>query len=75
MTAAVLMMAGVALFGTFTAYVASWFFEATGEKEMNLDEKTLEEVRNLNEKFDRIEKKLSEATASKTNPPDPERKA
>jgi voltage-gated potassium channel len=56
--AAVLIMAGIALFGTFTAYVASWFFEATGEKEMAIDQKTLEEIRSLKTKLDTIEKKL-----------------
>ncbi|MDD4870453.1 MAG: ion transporter, partial [Kiritimatiellae bacterium] len=62
--AAVLIMAGIALFGTFTAYVASWFFTATGEKEMEIEEKALEEIRSLKTKLDNIEKKIDETTQS-----------
>ena len=62
--AAVLITAGIALFGTFTAYIASWFFEATGEKEELAEEKILEEVKALREKLDKIESSL--ATAKKT---------
>ncbi len=63
--AAVLMTAGIALFGTFTAYVASWFFEAAGDSQAKTDEQMLEELHKLNEKFDRIEKKLSETAENK----------
>ncbi|OGV60177.1 MAG: hypothetical protein A2283_19625 [Lentisphaerae bacterium RIFOXYA12_FULL_48_11] len=72
--AAVLMTAGITLFGTFTAYVASWFFEATGEKETALDEQTLKEIRSLSEKIDRIEKKLAEATSTKVETPEPKQR-
>jgi len=64
--AAVLMTAGITLYGTFTAYVATWFFEAAGDKEAKIDEQTLEEIRNLNAKLDRIEKKLEDAAAKNT---------
>jgi voltage-gated potassium channel len=62
--AAILITAGMALFGTFTAYVASWFFTATGEKEMEIDEKALEEIQNLKTKLDNIEKKIDETNQS-----------
>ena len=60
--AGVLITAGMALFGTFTAYVATWFFDATGEKEVKLEEQTLEEIRDINLRLERIEKKLNENT-------------
>lgn len=45
--AVVLMTAGVGLFGTFTAYVASYFLDAEREKEESEIQQLLEEVRSL----------------------------
>jgi voltage-gated potassium channel len=37
--AAILMTAGVGLFGTFTAYIASWFVDGKNKKDNNLNDK------------------------------------
>lgn len=57
---AVLMISGIAMFGTFTAYIASWFFEATGNKELEAEAKVLEELKTLKTKLDDIEKRFDE---------------
>lgn len=54
--AAVLMTAGVGLFGTFTAYVASFFIEAEQKKEEAEIQQLIKEVRLLGEKVDLLEK-------------------
>lgn len=45
--AVILMTAGVGLFGTFTAYVASHFLDAEREKEQSEIQELIEEVRSL----------------------------
>lgn len=55
--AAFLMTAGVGLFGTFTAYVASSFMEVGKKKEQSEIHKLIEEVRLLREKIEVLEKK------------------
>ena len=62
--AALLMTAGVGLFGTFTAYVASYFLEAEREKEENEIQQLIGEVRLLREKVD----SLSPSRASSERP-------
>jgi voltage-gated potassium channel len=54
--AAILMTAGVGLFGTFTAYIASFFLQQEEEKEQKRDEKILKEIQRLHERLDKIEK-------------------
>jgi voltage-gated potassium channel len=53
--AAFLMTAGVGLFGTFTAYVASSFMEVEQKKEEGEIHKLIEEVRLLREKIELLE--------------------
>jgi voltage-gated potassium channel len=55
--AAFLMTAGVGLFGTFTAFVASFFMEVQQKKEESEINKLIEEVRLLREKIELLEKK------------------
>lgn len=52
--AVILMTAGVGLFGTFTAYVASYFVDAEREKEHSELQELIEEVRLLRARLDRI---------------------
>jgi voltage-gated potassium channel len=56
--AALLMTAGVGLFGTFTAYVASFFMEAEQQKEEADIQHLIAEVRRLSEKIDLLEGRL-----------------
>jgi voltage-gated potassium channel len=56
--AALLMTAGVGLFGTFTAYVASFFMEAEQQKEEAEIQQLIAEVRRLSEKIDLLEGRL-----------------
>lgn len=55
--AAFLMTAGVGLFGTFTAYVASSFMEVEQKKEEGEIHKLIKEVRLLREKIELLEKR------------------
>ncbi|MBC7911667.1 MAG: ion transporter [Pyrinomonadaceae bacterium] len=55
--AAVLMTAGVGLFGTFTGFVASFFMEVEQQKEESQIQELIEEVRLLREKIERLENK------------------
>lgn len=54
--AAVLMTAGVGLFGTFTAYVASFFLQQEEEAEQKREEAILAELRAIRERLDRLER-------------------
>jgi voltage-gated potassium channel len=54
--AAVLMTAGVGLFGTFTAYVATFFLEAEQKKEEGEIQQLIREVRLLRSKLEAIER-------------------
>ncbi|GAB3895406.1 potassium channel family protein [Spirosoma agri] len=56
--AAVLMIAGVGLFGTFTGYVANFFLEEDQEKEKDDLEVLINEIRELKQKIDALEKRL-----------------
>ena len=56
--AAFLMTAGVGLFGTFTAYVASSFMEVEQKKEEGEIHKLIGEVRLLREKIELLEKRV-----------------
>ena len=53
--AAVLMTAGVGLFGTFTAYIASYFLEAERQKDESDIQQLIAEVRMLREKVESLE--------------------
>ncbi len=53
--AAVLMTAGVGLFGTFTAYIASFFLQQEEEEEEKREEQILSELKAIRERLDRIE--------------------
>jgi len=61
-----LMTAGVALFGTFTASVASFFFQPDQAEDERRDEEILSEIKKLSKKIDIIEAKF-DSTNSKTN--------
>jgi voltage-gated potassium channel len=58
--AAVLMTAGVGLFGTFTAYVATFFLEAEHKQEESEIKQLIKEVRGLKSKLEAIESRLNE---------------
>lgn len=58
--AAVLMTAGVGLFGTFTAYVASFFMHQGQQEEEERELLILQELRKLNERIDRLEDRLKD---------------
>lgn len=55
---AFLMIAGVGLFGTFTAYVASFFVKSEQKEEKKRDEMMLVEVKALKQQLDQIEKRM-----------------
>ncbi|WP_460970435.1 ion transporter [Spirosoma migulaei] len=57
--AAVLMVAGVGLFGTFTGYVANFFVEDEQEQTDNDMKILISEVRKLRKKIEELEKKVS----------------
>lgn len=56
--AVLLMTAGVALFGTFTASIASFFFEPDNEEDEERDKQILNEIKKLSEKIDNLESKI-----------------
>ncbi|AKD56299.1 ion transporter [Spirosoma radiotolerans] len=56
--AAVLMIAGVGLFGTFTGYVANFFVEDDQEQTENEIQTLIGEVRQLRQKIEELEKRL-----------------
>jgi len=53
--AAVLMTAGVGLFGTFTAYVASSFLQQEDDEQEKREDRILAELESIKERLDRIE--------------------
>lgn len=55
--AAVLMIAGIGLFGTFTAYVASFFFQQDEKEEKRREEELLSELKAIRQKLDRLEER------------------
>ena len=56
--AVVLMVTGIGTFGTFTAYIASFFAETENTEDEKRDLRVLEEIKKLNERLDGIEEKL-----------------
>lgn len=56
--AAILMIAGVGLFGTFTGYVANFFIEQEQEKEQDDIHALTREIRHLRQKIEALEKRL-----------------
>lgn len=55
--AAVLMVAGVGLFGTFSGFIAKFFVEDEQQQEESEIQTLIEEVRRLREKIDALEKR------------------
>jgi voltage-gated potassium channel len=55
----ILIITGVGLFGTFTAYVASWFFERDKQQTQNKEDRLIAEMTAIRERLDQIEKKLN----------------
>jgi len=58
--AAVLMIAGVGLFGTFTGYVANFFVEEEQEKEQGDIKELVKEIKLLRQKVESLEKRLQQ---------------
>lgn len=58
--AAVLMIAGVGLFGTFTGYVANFFVEEEQEKEQGDIKELVNEIKLLRQKVESLEKRLQQ---------------
>lgn len=56
--AAILMIAGVGLFGTFTGYIANFFVDQEQQQEESEIRELIQEVRQLREKIDDLEKRL-----------------
>ncbi len=57
--AVLLMTAGVALFSTFTASIASYFFHPENEEDEARDTEILSEIHKLADKLDRLDSKIS----------------
>ena len=55
--AVLLMTTGVGLFGTFTAYVASFFFQSAPTAQPGREDEILSELRTLREKIEKMERK------------------
>jgi voltage-gated potassium channel len=55
--AVLLMTTGVGLFGTFTAYVASFFFQSAPTAQPGGEDEILSELRTLREKIEKMERK------------------
>ncbi len=70
--AAVLMTAGVGLFGTFTAYVASFFLQHTEKEGKKVEEKTLTELQAIKARLDRIEMNTEKASTGDGKQSSPE---
>jgi voltage-gated potassium channel len=66
--AAVLMVSGVGLFGTFTGYIASFFLEAEHEKEESEIRELIKEVRALREKVEDLEGAINDGSKSASPP-------
>ncbi len=56
--AGILIIAGIGLVGTFTAYVASVFIEPKEKKLEGLDDKIMEEIREIKAALKRLEEKV-----------------
>ena len=61
--AVLLMTAGVGLFGTFTAYVATYFLEKEEAKEELREERILAELMAIRERLDQFEKRTEQGVA------------
>ncbi|MCX8036781.1 MAG: ion transporter [Candidatus Sumerlaeia bacterium] len=57
--AGVLMVIGVGLFGTFTAYIASLFIKPPSEKDAKKDTVVLEKISELGQRIDCLEQKIT----------------
>jgi voltage-gated potassium channel len=55
--AVLLMTTGVGLFGTFTAYVASFFFQSASTAQPERQDEILSELRTLRDRIEKIERK------------------
>lgn len=70
--AAILMTAGVGLFGTFTAYVASFFFQQEEEKNEKRDEEILSELKAIRERLERLERNIKQTSSGDALKAEPE---
>jgi len=61
-----LMSAGVALFGTFTASLATYFLEPEQEEDENRDIELLKEIKTLSIKIDSLEAEIKAGKLSNT---------
>ncbi|MDY0150432.1 MAG: ion transporter [Kiritimatiellia bacterium] len=59
--AVLLMTAGVGLFGTFTAYVASLFNQQEAKEDEKRDDAVIAELKAISERLDRMEKRTEQA--------------
>ena len=50
------MTTGVGLFGTFTAYIASFFFQSAQTEQTGREDAILSELRTLKDKIEKIER-------------------
>lgn len=54
--AGILMTAGIGLFGTFTAYIASFFLQQEEEAEEKREEQILSELKSISERLEKLER-------------------
>ena len=52
--AVLLMIVGIGTFGTFTAYIASFFAETENIKDKKRDFEIIEELKNIHDKIDKL---------------------
>lgn len=55
MVGALLMIAGIGIFGTFTAYVAATFFQQSEKEEEKREQDILAELKTIREKLEKLE--------------------
>jgi voltage-gated potassium channel len=55
----VLMVCGIGVFGTFTAFVSTWFLDQSRAAEVSRDEEILESIRELKVKLESLNEKPS----------------
>lgn len=67
--AAVLMIAGVGLFGTFTGYVASWFLEPEAEADAGRDAAEAERLERVEWELREIRRLLEKSVSGKDDTP------
>jgi voltage-gated potassium channel len=66
--AVILMIAGVGLFATFTAYISSFFLESANKPHENDISELIKEVRLLREKIESMDNSHSKTSSNKETP-------